>query len=231
MDNKNFFQHSYNDSTSSDIIDEKMFDETLRNAQNVFSANMTQPIKQLKRLNAFDTQLLEENPLQPNTDLFPPFEQISKLEEDLKKLDEKIEVALIMESNHVVQDLQIERYKLIHQIELLKSTPKRFLKDSPYSRFVTFIANFLKKFDKPKRKIKYFYKRNFITKTLRPIARSQKLREAIGTLNNLNQNVTQLSQLRIPYGEQNARYEELTKYITQATSIQALIKKDFDKKK
>ena len=231
MDNENFFQHSYSDSTPSDIIDEKMFDETLRNAQNVFSSNATRPIKHSKRLNAFDTQLFEEQPLQTDTELLSPSEQISRLEADLKKLDEKIEIALITESNHVVQDLQIERYKLIHQIDLLKSVPKRFLNNSLYSKFVTFVANLLKKFDKPKRKIKYIYKRNFITKTLRPIARSQKLREAIGTLDNLNQNVNQLSKLRIPYGEQEARYEELTKYISQATSIQALIKKDFDEKK
>ena len=48
------------------------------------------------------------------------------------------------------------------------------------------------------------------------------------TLNTLNQNVTELSTLRMPYGEQEYKYEELAKYISQATSIQALIKKEIN---
>ena len=52
------------------------------------------------------------------------------------------------------------------------------------------------------------------------------LKEILDKMNTLNQNVSELSCLRIPYGEQEAKYEELAKYISQATSIQALIKKE-----
>ena len=227
MKKDNFFQYSYKDEPPKDVLDETFVDEKLRNSENVFSK---QKNKNSKRLNAYDTQLLEETaaPIQP--ELLNPKEKLRSLEEKLQQIDEKISFATMTENHSLVQDLQHERYKLVHQIEQVKNIPQKYESNTLYSKIVSFFVQILKGVKRKKRSFKKIYQSHFLTKILRPLMRSQQLREVITTLNTLNQNVNELSQLRIPYGEHEARYEELTKYITQATSIQALIKKDIDSK-
>ena len=228
LKNNKFFRYSYKDEPHDDLTDAMYIDEQLRNAKNVFSPTKT---SHPKRLNAYDTQLLEENPTPIQPELLNTREKLTLLEEKLQKIDEKISFATMTDNQTLVQDLQIERYKIVNQLEQLKSIPIHHQSDTLYSRFVLFIANIFTTLNKNKQKKMRFLRNKFLTKMLRPITRSHKLREVISTLDVLNQNVNELSNLRIPYGEHEARYEELTKYISQASSIQAIIKKDIADKK
>lgn len=207
-------------------IDDALLNATLNNAYNVFAQNRP---RALKRLNAYDTELFEEIPVTKiNTDInFNGKTKIQELDNELKNIDEKIKFAQIRKDEIAVKDLHIERYKIIQQIEYLKSAaPKSLNLDTPYGHLVAFIAGLAKNVKKKQSKIDKFVQEKVMNKLLSPFSRSQNLKEILNKLNTLNQNVSELSCLRIPYGEQEAKYEELAKYISQATSIQALIKKE-----
>lgn len=207
-------------------IDDALLNATLNNAYNVFAQNRSRSIK---RLNAYDTELFEEIPVTKiNSDLsFNGKTKIQELDNELKNIDEKIKFAEVRKDEVAIKDLHIERYKIIQQIEYLKSTaPKSLNLDTPYGHLVAFIAGFTKNVKRKQSKIDTFVHEKVMSKLLTPFSKSQKLKEILDKMNTLNQNVSELSCLRIPYGEQEAKYEELAKYISQATSIQALIKKE-----
>lgn len=206
---------------------------TIGNDKNLFSktvpfdipADLTSPVK---RINGLDSQLLDENSLKD--DVFKPENRLNQLENKLKIIDEDIKFAEMVDNRVLVQDLHIERYKLVYEIASIKNA-KRTYHFKGYAKYLLFWH----------RKImagKMSFQKKFMQKVvnpifnilIKPIPNYSNLREMVSMLNSLNKNVEEISQLRIPYGEHDTRYEELTKYLTQVNSIQTLINKKMNER-
>ena len=56
------------------------------------------------------------------------------------------------------------------------------------------------------------------------------LKNSLVTLQSINKSVDELMTLNIPYGEQIDKYEQLSKYIIKANSIQAEISQNIKKR-
>ena len=51
----------------------------------------------------------------------------------------------------------------------------------------------------------------------------QELKQSLNKLENINKSVDELMTLQTPYGEADEKYDQLSKYITRANTIQAKI--------
>ena len=226
MKNKSFFHVKAKDLPNISKLDDAIVNAALKGTHNVFAQNRPEMIK---RLNAYDTELFEEVPITKiDTSVnFSGEKKIRELDNRLKKIDEQIKSSAAYNDEALVKELHIERYRIMRQIDNLKAMSNKVVNpDTPYGRIFVAAVKIATEFEKKRQRIARFFKNKVVSKILKPFSKSEKLKEMLSTLNTLNTNVNQLCTLRIPYGEQEMKYEELAKYISQAASIQSLIKKE-----
>ena len=83
------------------------------------------------------------------------------------------------------------------------------------------------KFKTPKKLLDFS---KLIDKLPKRISSLFKLKDSLSKLETLNKNVDELMSMNIPYGENFNKYEQLSKYIIKANSIQASISKQIKSK-
>lgn len=200
--------------------------------ENILSLNKQPKTDSSKRLNDYDYNLLKEDAYKEvNDDLFRLEYRISKIEKYIKNNNIQLESAK-----------EIGDYKLIEEL----STKRKFLEDD-YKRLLalyndkSFSAKISDKIlnlfgIKIKNNIKNIkisltnYSDKIISKMSRQFSTFLKLRKTLNKLENLNQSVSDLITLNIPYGEHYNKYDQLSKYIIKANSIHANISQQINKK-
>lgn len=200
--------------------------------ENILSLNKQPKTDSSKRLNDYDYNLLKEDAYKEvNDDLFRLEYRISKIEKYIKNNNIQLESAK-----------EIGDYKLIEEL----STKRKFLEDD-YKRLLalyndkSFSAKISDKIlnlfgIKIKNNIKNIkisltnYSDKIISKMSRQFSTFLKLRKTLKKLENLNQSVSDLITLNIPYGEHYNKYDQLSKYIIKANSIHANISQQINKK-
>ncbi len=230
MNSNNPSEHSYIFlNTSNELFEADVFDVNLAEAENLFSKPMHR--SQPKRINAYDTQLIEESSNIATPENFKPKFKIDELKQELGKIDKQIEFAKMTDNQLLVKDLYIERYKITHQINAINDSYGDDVSKDLIKMLIRMFSKIAGKFLGCTKKFKSSFRELFLSKAVRPLTKSAHLKDAIDTLDTLNHNVDELSHQRIPYGENEMRYDALTKCLTQATSIQSLISKEVDKKR
>lgn len=200
--------------------------------ENILSLNRQPKTDSSKRLNDYDYNLLKEDAYKEvNNDLFRLEYRISKIEKYIKNNNIQLESAK-----------EIGDYKLIEEL----STKRKFLEDD-YKRLLalyidkSFSAKISDKIlnlfgIKIKNNIKNIiisltnYSDKIISKISSQFSTFLKLRKTLNKLENLNQSVSDLITLNIPYGENYNKYDQLSKYIIKANSIHANISQQINKK-
>lgn len=200
--------------------------------ENILSLNKQLKTDSSKRLNDYDYNLLKEDAYKEvNNDLFRLEYRISKIEKYIKNNNIQLESAK-----------EIGDYKLIEEL----STKRKFLEDD-YKRLLalyidkSFSAKISDKIlnlfgIKIKNNIKNIiisltnYSDKIISKISSQFSTFLKLRKTLNKLENLNQSVSDLITLNIPYGENYNKYDQLSKYIIKANSIHANISQQINKK-
>ena len=226
MKNKSFFHVKAKDLPNISELDDAIFNAALNGSYNVFAQNRP---RMIKRLNAYDTELLEDVPVAKiDADVsFNSQNKIQELDNRLKKIDEQIKFSASRNDEISLKELHVERYRIMRRIDELKGVSEKIISpDTPYGRVLYFVVKIADKVSDKKRQLNNFVKDNIVSKMMQPFSKAEKLKDILSTLNTLNGNVSELCSLRIPYGEQEMKYEELAKYLSQATSIQSLIKKE-----
>ena len=210
-----------------EAIDNIMFNKSLNNSYNVFANNR---VHSMRRLNAYDTELFEEKPIK-NSDVnvnYSPEQKLKKLDSELKKIDEKLDYATRMNEEILVKDLHIERYKIIQEMDTLKETYSKFNPETPYGHFVSFASSCIRKTSEKKDILGNLIYNKVLAKVLKPLEKSQKLREITKKLNDINKNVDELSGMSVPYGEYDKKYSQLAQYLSEANSLQSAIEKEIN---
>jgi len=184
-----------------------------------------------KRLNGYDSNLLEEDAYKDLSDeIFKLEYKITRIEEELKSYEMQIQAAKDISDCNLLNEL-------INRKSMLERDYKTLLKnynDRSFSAKIT--DNFLKMFGK-KEKTRINYLKNLIlkfSKTLVSIMPKQfssllELKKSLSKLENLNKSVDDLISMNIPYGENYNKYDQLSKYIIKANSIQADISRNMKK--
>jgi hypothetical protein len=193
------------------------------------SSNITIPKASLRestrRLNDYDFNLLKEDAYKDvSDDLFKLEYKISRIEEEIKNLESQIESAREIGDYDMIKTLSTKKTLLEEDFEALiaiyndKSISAK-ISDKILNLFDGKLKNNLKnihtKFSNFSEKI--------IDKMPRQLSSIFELKKTLAKLENLNRSVDELMSLNIPYGENINKYEQLSKYIIKANSIQAEI--------
>ena len=211
-------------------------------AKNIYSLDCqknnqdSQEIKNLnvvqKRINSFDSTILEESAynILDNVELIY-VKKLEKLEQEIKLVDEKLEVSKVIDDENSYNDLLVQRDNLLQEIQNIKEKYKTENK-TIYSRFIVLYAKMLKFPQSLKKdirkKIFNFLKNSAFIKHFNPFMRSIKLRDTIKKLNKINNSIDELVKMQSSYGEQDDRYKKLVNHLSKASSLHSQISKEFN---
>lgn len=184
-----------------------------------------------RRLNDYDFNLLKEDAYKDvSDDLFKLEYKIARTEEEIKSFDAQIQAAREIGDYGLIIDLSNRKTTLEEDYEALvaiyneKSLSAR-ISDKLLSFFGSKLRNDFKTLQAKASSIT----EGIISKMSKQFSSVIELKKSLAKLENLNKSVDELVSLNIPYGENINKYEQLSKYIIKANSIQAEISKHLKK--
>ena len=183
-----------------------------------------------RRLNDYDFNLLQEDAYKDiDAELFKLEYRISKTEENIRALYSQIEAAKDIGDYSLAEEIFSKKENLEREHErLVEMYNNKSLSAKISNQILNTVTGKLKnKFKSPKKFIDFS---KLIDKLPKRISSLFKLKDSLNKLETLNKNVDELMSMNIPYGENFNKYEQLSKYIIKANSIQASISKQIKSK-
>ena len=185
-----------------------------------FVSNMEIP-ENFRRLNDYDFNLLKEDAYKDvDDDIFKLEYKISKAEEDINNLEFQLQSAKDIDDINLVYDVEKrlkvakEDYEALIAIYNNKSFSGKItdvVKTKIDTKFLGIKNSILNISEK------------IVEKLPAPFSKIFELRKSLTKLENINKSVDELMRLNIPYGENINKYEQLSRYIIKANSIQSEI--------
>lgn len=177
--------------------------------------DITEPAR---RLNDYDFNLLKEDAYKDVTDdLFKLEYKINRVEEDIKSLDLQIQAAKDIQDYELAGELSGRQIIMKEDYEALVSMYKE---KSISARLTNVFGDKLKpKLSGIQKNIADFSEK-LIEKLPKRFSSVLELKKSLHKLENINRSVDELISMNIPYGENIDKYEQLSKYIIKANSIQ-----------
>ena len=185
-----------------------------------FVSNMEIP-ENFRRLNDYDFNLLKEDAYKDiDDDIFKLEYKISKAEEEINNLEFQLQSAKDIDDVNLVYDIEKrlkvakEDYEALIAIYNNKSFSGKITDivktkiDTKFSGIKNNILNISEK---------------IVEKLPAPFSKIFELKKSLTKLENINKSVDELMRLNIPYGENINKYEQLSRYIIKAYSIQSEI--------
>ena len=171
------------------------------------------------RLNGYDLNILEDEAYKEiNDDLFKLEYKISKCEEKLNDIKSKVQSARDIDDFEQAGSLSAEQEILEAELNELKY---EYGKASISANISGYISNVNKKKENIISIFVNLFRKSFLYKFSPKIASAFEFKQSLHRLESINKSVNELMELSIPYGEENKRYEQLSKYIAKANNIQA----------
>lgn len=196
----------------------------------------TQPIRGVaepRRLNDYDSNLLKEDAYKDiGDDLFKLEYKISKTEEEMSGLESQIQSARDIHDFNLVETLMNRKKTLEEDFEALVEI---YNEKSLSARISDGISNIFFG-GKLKKDLNAFQQgvctvgEHILAKLPKRFSSIFELRKSLAKLENINKSVDELITMNIPYGENINKYEQLSKYIIKANSIQNDISKAIGRK-
>lgn len=187
--------------------------------QNPFPANN----ENSRRLNDYDFNLLKEDAYKDVTDdLFKLEYKISKTEEEIKNIQIQIQAAEDIQDYYLVEEL-INRKTIIE--DDYNTLLSLYREKSLSAKISGSMINKLKgNFNSINNKLSIFSEK-IVSKLPKKLTSILELKKSLAKLENINKSVDELVKLNIPYGENVNKYEQLSRYIIKANSLQNEISK------
>lgn len=182
-----------------------------------------------RRLNDYDYNLLEADAYKEiNNDSLKLEYKLGLIEDEIKSIDKQINLA-----KDINEDILIEN--LILRKNVLEENHKNLLakyKEKSFSAKILdrFGGIFKNRFQQNSLNKYFSFLLNIIKNNLpKQLYSLLELRNSLNTLENLNKSVDDLMSMKMPYGENYNKYEQLSKYIIKANSIQTNISRHYKK--
>ena len=178
-----------------------------------------------RRLNDYDFNLLKEDAYKDvSDDVFKLEYKISKTEEEIKSIETQIETAREIHDFNLVQQLNQRKKSAEDDYEALVAI---YNDKSLSAKISDGISNILgykvkEKFKDLNNKFETLSEA-LIAKMPKKFASIIEIKKSLNKLENINKSVDELISLNIPYGENIDKYNQLSKYIIKANSLQAEI--------
>lgn len=194
------------------------------NSANFFlSENVSKPdtvdfSEPARRLNDYDSNLLKEDAYKDvSDDLFRLEYKISRIEDEIKTLDLQIQAAIDIQDYDLSGELSGRQLILKEDYEALLAMYKEKSFSAKLSN--VFGDRFKPQIDSLKNNISKISDK-LIQKLPKRISSVLELKKSLIKLENISKSVDDLISMNIPYGENIDKYDQLSKYIIKANSIQ-----------
>lgn len=183
-----------------------------------------------QRLNDLDSNILENNAYQEMPDeMFKLEHKIGMLEASLTKIDNEIKTLESFGYGIQVFELKNRRIKIKEELDNLNKRYSSFGLGSKISGHIASAVNSTKNQKlNSVNNVKTFLSKKVLAKVSKKFDYSQKIKEALESLSDINLSVDELIQMQTPYGESINRYEKLTAYLNKANVIHSKITLNID---
>lgn len=183
-------------------------------------ARISQP-EPIRHLNDYDSNILQEGAYREVSDEVLKFEyKISRAESEIKELEKQIVLAKEIKDIDLVDSLQIKKLQWEHDLKDLMAEYKNISISAKISGGLA--GKFKNKLDNT-RKTLGFFGEAILSKIPGKLSSIFEIRNSLTKLENINKSVDELMAIQYPYGEAGDKYEQLSKYIARANTIQAEI--------
>jgi len=182
------------------------------------------------RINDFDSNILENNAYQEISDeMFKIEHKMGILEKLLSKIDNEIEALESLGQGIQIYDLKDRRQKVEQELIELNKRYSELGISSKISGQITSVVNFTSnKKTSSLSKFKKFISKEVLAKLSKKFNYREDMKEALGTLSNINSSVDELINMQVPYGETIDRYQKLTAYLNKANVIHSQISRNIN---
>ena len=185
---------------------------------NFAKISQTQP---LRRINDYDANILREDAYKEVSDeLFKLEYKISKQENELAELTKQIKMAEEIHDYFQADKLNTTKEQLIKELAVLKDMYNEASISAKISDDLT--SKIKEKFLNTGKTISNFFL-FILSKIPGKVSSIIEVKQSLETLESINKSVDELMNSRYPYGEASYKYEQLSKYIARANSIQSQI--------
>ena len=179
----------------------------------------------IRRLNDYDFNLLKDDAYKDvSDDIFKLEYKISRLEECLKDLEAQIQSARAIHDYDLIDELVLRMIALKQEYDELVDiyNEKNISTKISGSIMNLFGEKFKKNFEFIRSYIDSL-SGMLISKMPKRISSILELKKTLSKLENINKSVNDLMTMNMPYGENFNKYDQLSKYIIKANSIQSEI--------
>lgn len=187
-------------------------------SESVTKPNYQEITEPARRLNDYDFNLLKEDAYKDiSDDLFKLEYKISRIEDEIKALDLQIQSAKDIQNYELAGELSGRQIIMKEDYEALVAIYKE---KSLSARITNVLGESLKpKLHGLKKTIDEFSEK-LISKLPKRLSSVLELKKSLNKLENINRSVDELISMNAPYGENVDKYDQLSKYIIKANSIQ-----------
>lgn|SRR5574344_730705 len=202
---------------------------SLFNLQNYNAEKLRErPVIFQKRINSTDSAILEENAyIALDNQELKLEKKIENYEQIIKNIDEKIFVADAIKDQKALDELNEQKKVLSQKLLNLQAQYKTQNFDTGLTVFVAKILKYPKEFKKMlATKIKYFIRHSKYLRKYSPIVKLLEVKETLGKLDKINKSVDELVKMKVPFGEQEERYNTLVNHLSQAGALHSQILKE-----
>lgn len=216
-------------------VNVERYDKALKPSVSLFNMQSYNPSKLQekpvvfqKRLNSMDSAMLEESAYIALDDPDLKLEKrIENFEQSLKIVDEKIIVAETVKDDRALKELMEQKRLINKNLANLQSQYKSQNLDTKLTNIIAQSIRFADDFkSKVKLHIKLFIRRSKFLHQFTPIARAITVKETLGRLDKINKSVDELVKMKVPFGENEERYETLVNHLQRAGALHSQILKE-----
>lgn len=190
--------------------------------QEAAESAVTPTYQQVKHLNDYDYNILQEDAYKDvNDKIFRLEYKISKLEKEIADLNIQIQAAYDISDYDKVNELVAAKKELQNQLDIANKKYKEAGISAKLSGKILTING-------EKNIFKYAFntiKEAIVSILPSGVTATAEFKDSLKRLKSISKSVDELMTMETPYGEASAKYEQLSKYIARANSIQAEISK------
>ena len=177
----------------------------------------------LRHLNDYDSNILKEGAYRDVSDeIFKLEYKISRIEDELSELDKQIQTAGEIHDYYLSDTLKSRKVQLQEDLNILTDIYKEASLSAKISGGLT--SKIRDKLISTGDIIGGYFQR-IMSKLPWKLSSVFEIRNSLSKLENINKSVDELMKSRYPYGEAVEKYEQLSRYIARANSIQSEIYK------
>lgn len=177
----------------------------------------------VRHLNDYDSNILQEGAYREVSDDVLKLEyKISRAESEIKELDKQIQLANEIHDDTLAKTLTIKKTQWVRDLNQLSEEYKNLSISAKISG--GFTSKIKDRIDNTKKTIGLFGE-SLLAKLPGKLSSFLEVKNSLIKLENINKSVDELMAVQYPYGEAGDKYEQLSKYIARANSIQAEISK------